>query len=34
MHTPPDEAEAMGIEELLRITILINRAEHPQDRLL
>jgi len=24
----------MGIEELLRITILINRAEHPQDRLL
>jgi len=24
----------MGIEELLRITILITRAEHPQDRLL
>ena len=33
-HTDPREAEAMGIEELRRITILINRAQYPQDRLL
>ena len=34
VHTLPDEAEAMGLEELLETTILINRAEAPQDRLL
>jgi hypothetical protein len=34
IHTPPDEAEAMGLERLLRATILVNRAEYPQDRLL
>jgi hypothetical protein len=34
IHTDPREAEQMGIEELLKITILVNRAELPQDRVL
>ena len=34
IHTPPDEAEQMGLEKLLRTTILVNRAGYPQDRLL
>jgi hypothetical protein len=32
-HTSPSEAEEMGLQRLLEITILVNRAEYPQDRL-
>ncbi len=34
IHTAPHEAEKMGLDRLLEITILVNRAELPQDRLL
>ncbi len=34
IHTAPHEAEQMGLDRLLKITILVNRAELPQDRLL
>ena len=34
IHTAPHEAEQMGLERLLRITILVNRASYLQDRLL
>jgi hypothetical protein len=33
IHTEPREAEQMGLQRLLEITILVNRAEYPQDRL-
>ncbi len=34
IHTAPHEAEKMGLERLQEITILVNRAGYPQDRLL
>jgi hypothetical protein len=33
IHTEPEEAEQMGLERLLEITILVNRWHYDQDRL-